>query len=302
MIFLRNLTIPILSILILYIYVPHFVNSFTLENYANPYSFSELHVNYEGGFIRRGLLGQLSLFFSPYINNVNFFGSIFTFLYLLQIILFLIVISKFKNSSILIIFFSLSPALILFSIYDPESYMRKDLFFNLAILLHSIFASKNIVLKKNINEYKCFLSYCLIPFLFINILIHEIQIFFISIHILISFLIFDKNFKIFLKSFFAKIYLVLSLPAILVFLNSGTPEQVLLITESLNQYGSQIIQAPFDIMKGNINLMLGQILKVMVYYTYIDFINFFFAFILSIILFLYVFLFLITKNVLIIKK
>ena len=48
----------------------------------------------------------------------------------------------------------MSPALILFSIYDPESYMRKDVFFNLAILLHTIFASRNIEFKKNINEYK----------------------------------------------------------------------------------------------------------------------------------------------------
>ena len=302
MILFRKLTIPTLLILILYIYIPHFVNSFTLENYANPYSFSELHVNYEGGFIRRGLLGQLSLFFSPYINNVNFFGSIFSFLYLSQIILFMIIISKFKNYVILIIFFSLSPALILFNIYDPESYMRKDVFFNLAILLHTIFASRNIEFKKNINEYKNFLTYCLIPFLFINILIHEVQIFFISIHLLISFVVLNKNFKFFFKSFFAKIYLVLVLPTILVFLNSGTPEQVLLITESLSQYGPQIIQAPFDIMKGNINLMLGQILKVMVYYTYIDFINFFLAFLLSIVLFLSVFSFLIEKKVLIIKK
>jgi hypothetical protein len=302
MILFRKLTIPTLLILILYIYIPHFVNSFTLENYANPYSFSELHVNYEGGFIRRGLLGQLSLFFSPYINNVNFFGSIFSFLYLSQIFLFMIIISKFKNYVILIIFFSLSPALILFNIYDPESYMRKDVFFNLAILLHTIFASRNIEFKKNINEYKNFLTYCLIPFLFINILIHEVQIFFISIHLLISFVVLNKNFKFFFKSFFAKIYLVLVLPTILVFLNSGTPEQVLLITESLSQYGPQIIQAPFDIMKGNINLMLGQILKVMVYYTYIDFINFFLAFLLSIVLFLSVFSFLIEKKVLIIKK
>jgi hypothetical protein len=297
----KKLTIPTLAILVLYIFIPHFVNSFTLETYLNPYSFSELHVNYEGGFIRRGLLGHLSLFFSPYISNVNFFASIFTILYLLQIILFFIILNKIKNSLIIIIFLSLSPALILFNIYDPESYMRKDLFFNLAILSHSLFVSKMIESKKNISEYRSFLSYCLVPFLFINILIHEVQLFFISIHVLISFVVFDKNFKTYLKSFFAKVYLILILPTILVLLNPGTPEQVLMITESLSQYGSQIIAAPFDIMKGNINLMLGQILKVMVYYTYYDFVNFFIAIMLSIMLFFSLFSYLISKNFLIIK-
>ena len=300
--FYKRLTIPTLGILILYIYIPNFINSFTLESYLNPYSFSELHVNYEGGFVRRGLLGHLNLFFSPYISNVNFFASIFTFLYLLQIIIFLIILNKLKNSTILIIFFSLSPALVLFSIYDPESYMRKDLFFNLAILLHSLFASKIIESKKNITEYKSFLSYCLIPLLFINILIHEVQIFFISIHILISFVVFNKNFNIYLKSFFAKIYLILILPTILVLLNPGSPEQILMITESLNQYGSQIMGAPFDAMKGNINLMLGQILKVMVYYTYYDFINFFTAIVLSLILFFSLFTYLISINFLILEN
>ena len=74
-----------------------------------------------------------------------------------------------------------------------------------------------------------------------------------------------------------------------------------MITESLSQYGSQIIAAPFDIMKGNINLMLGQILKVMVYYTYYDFVNFFIAIMLSIMLFFSLFSYLISKNFLIIK-
>ena len=112
------------------------------------------------------------MIYSCFSNDINFFASIFTFLYLLQIIIFLIILNKLKNSTILIIFFSLSPALVLFSIYDPESYMRKDLFFNLAILLHSLFASKIIESKKNITEYKSFLSYCLIPLLFINIYTH----------------------------------------------------------------------------------------------------------------------------------
>ena len=298
----KNIVITTLSILILYVFIPHFINSFTLQSYLNPYSFSELHVNYEGGFIRRGLLGHLSIFFSPYINNIDFFALIFTFFYLLQIIIFLLILRKLKNLPILVIFFALSPALVLFSIYDPESYMRKDLFFNLAILLHSLIASDIIKMNNNMSRYRSFLIYYLIPILFINILIHEVQIFFISIHILISFVVFNKDFKIFLKSIYAKIYLILIFPTMLVLINSGSTEQLLIITDSLKQYGSLIIMGPFDVMEGNINLMLGQILKVFVNYTYADFINFFFAFLLSIILFLSLFYYLINKNILIINK
>ena len=298
----KKLLIPSLLVLILYIYIPHFVNSFTLETYLNSYAFSGLHINYEGGFIRRGLLGQLSIIFLPYIDNISFFASLFTLLYLIQIILFLTILNKLKNSTVLLLFFSLSPALIFFSIYRPESYMFRDVFFNLAILLHSIVASKNIEKKISINKYKSFLFYLLIPFLFINILIHEVQLFLISIHILISFVIFGKNFKTFVKKSFLKVYLILLIPIVLVLINSGTPEQVFLINNSLEQYGSLINQGPFNVLKGNINLMFGQVLKMMVYYTYIDFINFFIALILSLFVFLSLFNYLIEKNILIVKK
>ena len=53
-------------IIIFYIYLQFYLKSFEV-NYLNNYAYSELFLNYEGGFVRRGLIGQIFL-----ILNNNF--------------------------------------------------------------------------------------------------------------------------------------------------------------------------------------------------------------------------------------
>ena len=100
------------------------------ENFSN-YLFAENLINYEGGFIRRGLLGSIAYFFyqSLDVNPKLFFLIIYYFLYLILIFIFFYFINSLKKenfylSTILII----SPATLFFIIFDNESLFRKEYF------------------------------------------------------------------------------------------------------------------------------------------------------------------------------
>ena len=175
--FKKKLIINAIFILIIILYIPVILQSF--KEPLGSYAFTHLHINYLGGFIRRGLLGEISRLFSPLINNINFFASIFGILYFIHIILFYKLIKKFENFSLIIIFLCLSPSLLVFPITHPENYMRNDIFFIIAILSHSLFIYRSSTNNTSLKNYSRFQKIYLIPFLFLNILIHEAQIFFI---------------------------------------------------------------------------------------------------------------------------
>ena len=107
--------------------------------YFNAYSFNELFINYQAGFVRRGLLGEIFWQIHKY-NNIDpklFFGYFFYFLYLIKIILLYLILKKKNNSQLLYIFIFFSPTLILFSIYDPKVYFVKDILSKITIIFHA---------------------------------------------------------------------------------------------------------------------------------------------------------------------
>ena len=142
--------IYILFFLLLIISLPAFYDSFNSPILKNNYSFNELFINYQSGFIRRVFL-----------------------------------LKKWKKYSFLLIIIIFSPALNLFYIYDREVYFIKDIFSNLTIFSHSLIASSFILNRITIEKYYKFLRFLIIPFLIFSLLIHELQLFYISIHILI---------------------------------------------------------------------------------------------------------------------
>ena len=70
---------------------------YSFDNYIN---FNDLFINYEGGFIKRGLLGQIALFFYKnfLITPIIFFSVIFSLLNLIYFSLYILCIDKFKNN------------------------------------------------------------------------------------------------------------------------------------------------------------------------------------------------------------
>ena len=179
---LYNLCFIVISI----IFISYFIISLSKVP-GGSWAYNELFINYSSGIIRRGFLGSFFLKLNENygIQPLSFFSPIFIILYSAQIYIYFNLLKRFQNVHLLYLLIIFSPALILFTVYDQTAYLVKDIFTNLSILLHSFYLirRKNNFDAKNYNNFIIFL---LIPFLFINILNHENQFFFISVHFLLS--------------------------------------------------------------------------------------------------------------------
>jgi len=189
----------------------------------------------------------------------------------------------------------LGPALLLFSIYDTNVYFVKDIFIKISILIHAIIIN---AYKNNLKKYSIYLRYFIIPLLFFIILfIHEYQVLFISIHVLLTFYFNCEN-KINSKYNFYY-YLILLIPFFLVFLFIGNAVDYQNLTKFLNSHNIQIHQQIGLGFKG----LLGGFYKWHFYYfSYRDFIQLLFSFFLSVGIYYYLFHYFILKKIIIITK
>ena len=107
-------------IFLIVINITYFYLHLTANINTNDYAFNELFINYQAGFIRRGLLGEifwnLNIFFE--IKPIVFFSYLFLSLYLMQIYFFYKVFEKYRQSIFiyLLIFFLFKKLNIIFSI------------------------------------------------------------------------------------------------------------------------------------------------------------------------------------------
>jgi hypothetical protein len=125
--FLKNYEILIKILITFFLFLIFtYVFYFSLINIINYWTYSEIHINYSLGFTKRGLLGSIMLYLEGFGLSKNiFFSSIFYLITLCNIFLFLNLINKFKkNHLFFFIFFSLNPALLLFSFYDLGGYAK----------------------------------------------------------------------------------------------------------------------------------------------------------------------------------
>lgn len=263
------------------------------------WAFNELFINYSGGLIRRGLLGELFLITN---NNFNtnpliFFSIIFISLHSILLILYYKILKSFKDLGIFFVPILFSPVLIFFPIYEHDVYYVKDILTNLSILLHVFYITKN---KKNFElvRYQNFLTFILIPLIIFNLFNHENQFFFISVHFLISVYVGKNNYQKNIKSIY-KSYLILLLPILIVIFTQGSWEKLAIINESIERFGASINPQ----LAGNINLAIGGFIKWHFFFHSIDsFINFFICLILSVGIIYFLFGYLINKKILILKN
>tara|TARA_B110000977_G_scaffold200706_1_gene292231 strand:+ start:2370 stop:3626 length:1257 start_codon:yes stop_codon:yes gene_type:complete len=172
-----------------------YVFYFSLTNIINYWTFTEIHINYSLGFSKRGLLGSLML----YLENIGvpkniFFSSIFYLITLCNIFLFLNLLNRFvKNHLLFYIFFALNPALLLFSFYDLGGYARGESFGISVCLLHVLFAQKLYSQKINYQRYLKISLLFIFPLSLLTILIHDLNILFLSFHFFTALLIVYQN-------------------------------------------------------------------------------------------------------------
>tara|TARA_B100000780_G_C21081423_1_gene435493 strand:- start:98 stop:1462 length:1365 start_codon:yes stop_codon:yes gene_type:complete len=303
----KKFFLNILILLILFIYLPHIIKSFI--NFPYHFNLSELLTNYQGGFIRRGILGELIL--KAYqifkINPLTLLSTVFLILFLVKIFILFKLLEKYRNNYFLLIFILLGPVIILFSIYDIGAYLLKDKFINILILIHAFAVSDFIKKKKSITSYNYFLIIFLIPGLNFNFLMHENQLFFLSVHILISFYVYQSlSNSSFLKSKYIYSYLTIFISLFLISVDSSAIllQKISLIKISLLEnfpfiYEKFPIEKDFwsyDELVGNFNLKIGGFMKLFLYFDHTGSINTFIAFILSVVLIFMVFHYRLSKE------
>ena len=150
------------------------------------YVFTDWIINYEGGYIRRGLLGEISINLSNFLNiNIKYiFFLIHLFIYFLFHLLFYQFFSNFKKNYIFYLF-CFSPLVFLYPIATFEAFARKEIFYITFFLLNCYLA-----IRIN-NRNFIFLSTNI--FVLLSYFIHESSLFFLLFFYLSYFVFLKKN-------------------------------------------------------------------------------------------------------------
>ena len=192
------------------------------HNVGNDSTISEWLINYSGGFTKRGLIGQLSIFLSNFFS-INLRDAILLFQITLLGVYFALIfflIKDIKVNNILVLAF-FSPIFLLYPVAEIEVLARKEVFIFCIFIIYLFM--NNLFLK---NIYKILL----LP---IAVIIWEPVIFYFSFFLAVD--IFDKNFKILNRKFFlnALSYAPGILIAFYIALNPISPENHQVMSDHL---------------------------------------------------------------------
>ena len=176
---LRNYYFSVIAALALFVAI-HFLRvSYQLADVWNGWTIGDWLINYDKGFVRRGLPGMLFVKINEWshlpINWIIYWTQAFVFV--LFLILFLALISKRKLTGAYLLL-CLSPATLLFTYYDGMAVGRKE------ILLYFCYVSWLLINRSRTPTYKENLTYAALGFLLT--LVHEL-FFFYSIYFYYSY-------------------------------------------------------------------------------------------------------------------
>ena len=161
-----------------------FFLTFHINEFPTKYIFTDWLINYEGGFVRRGFLGQIIFELSNFLNfQIKYLILFFQItIYSIYFLLFYLLLLKKKTNFfwLLIIF---SPISFLYPMAELEALGRKDIFVITFFLIFSMISYKSL----NTLVFSFILLFSL------SCLIHEITIFYIF-HYLFVFYIKNKFF------------------------------------------------------------------------------------------------------------
>ncbi len=193
---MKNYTLNFyLKIYLIVLYL--FAVFFFFQKYNNyvEWTISEWLINYQGGFTRRGLIGEIVFQISK-LSSLTIRETILTFQITTYLLYFYLLYKFLKdtNNNILFIFAIFSPLFVIYPIAEVEVLGRKEIFIYVSFLLVvNIFSIKNIQ-----NRHYFYLSIILM----ISCLIWEGFVIYISYFIFILIL---KNNLVLNKSFLTKL-------------------------------------------------------------------------------------------------
>ena len=157
-----------------------------LNDFPWRYVFTDWIINYEDGYIRRGLLGEISINLSNFLNlNIKYvFLLIHLSTYLSFHLIFYKFFSNFKKNYIFYLL-CFSPLVFLYPIATFEAFARKEIFYITFFLLNCY-----LLIKIN-NRNIIFFSTNL--FVILSYLIHESSLFFLIFFYFSYFIFLKKN-------------------------------------------------------------------------------------------------------------
>ena len=178
-----------------------FANFFFFQKYNNlvEWTISEWLINYQGGFTRRGLLGEIAFQLSKFLS-ITVRETILVLQILTYILFFYLIFNFIKDISknLIIIFSIFSPLFILYPIAEVEVLGRKEIFVFISFILVANICSLKILQKKHYFYFSIILTICC--------LIWEGVVIYFSFFI---FLFFLQNNFILDKKFILKLFLSL---------------------------------------------------------------------------------------------
>ena len=200
-----------------------------IKEFPAKYVFTEWLINYEGGYVRKGFLGQI-VFYISNIFNIDLKLIILSFqilIYSIYFSIFYLALSKIKFNFfwILIIF---SPILFSYPLIELMVLGRKDTF------VISIFLFFSMINYKTINN----LFFYFIILFGVSSFIHEITIFYIFHYLLIIYLHMKLKFQIEIKK--NHILGLLTFISFLLYLNLYL-DNFVTVENIVNSYGYEII-------------------------------------------------------------
>ena len=214
-------------------------------------SLAEWVLNYAGGFIRRGLIGELISQTSLYLKSPlrDIFLTFQIFIYLIYYVLIYWLFSALKKNY-LVYLAILSPVFFSFGLYELEALGRKEILMYIFFLLNFYLLEKF----KNINIIYIF-SYISLIILLLN---HESVVFYFLFY-LFFFLILDKkkNFRFFLLNFFL-ILIIISI-SLLIFLNPQSVENNNKMCNFLLTVHQEICNFPASFVMSNISRHIAEV-------------------------------------------
>ena len=230
---MKNYTLNFyLKIYLIILYL--FAVFFFFQKYNNyvEWTISEWLINYQGGFTRRGLIGEIVFQISK-LSSLTIRETIFTFQITTYLLYFYLLYKFLKdtNNNILFIFAIFSPLFVIYPIAEVEVLGRKEIFIYVSFLLVvNIFSIKNIQ-----NRHYFYFSIILM----ISCLIWEGFVIYISYFIFILIL---KNNLVLNKSFLTKLLISLiplSISFYFVFFHRLDENGLKMMCQSINEcYGA----------------------------------------------------------------
>ncbi len=163
-----------------YCYLPRFL--VFLDIFPHEYTWEELFLNYEAGFLRRGLLGAIAHGLFPAVTPLVFYGTVIGVGYFLTLHLSADFFGKFDPLVIILAF--ASPALLAFPAYAFQALGRKDLLITLFTLILAKLAGREARRAASPNRIRQLYAFFTIG-AGLCILIHELEAFLVPIQLFI---------------------------------------------------------------------------------------------------------------------